>query len=112
MHVRAGRTSADAAVANDLAALDAGTGDGGESGHMGVPGGDPKAVVDDDEAAVTCVIFSNRDDAVLGGVPRCAITGGTVHAGLECAFPAERVQALAEAVRDVPHHRPDGRRVG
>src|SRR5439155_9995400 len=104
-------TAADAGIADDLAALDAGASDGGEGGEVRVPGGDAEAVVHDDNAAVAAAIADDGDDAVRGDVYRRSVIGSDVDAGVERAFPAKGIEPRAESVRDVSHDRADGRRV-
>jgi len=58
-------------------------------------------VIHDYEAAVTGVVFDDRNDTVGGGVNRCAVIRCDVNAGMEGAFAAERIETFAKAIRDV-----------
>ncbi len=69
-------------------------------------------MIDDHQTAVACMVLRDGDDSIRSCVHRCAIVGSHVHAGVECAFAAERIHALAEAIGDMAHDRPDRRRVG
>src|SRR2546430_14544098 len=109
--MRAGGAAADAAIADDLAALDAGAGNRGERRHVCIPGGDTKTVIHDYEAAVAGMVFDDRNDTVGGGVNRCAVVRCNVNARMECAFAAERIETFAKAIRDMAKYRPDRRRI-
>ncbi len=111
MHVRPCRAPADAGVADDFAALDARPGNRRERREMGVPGGDAKAVINHNQPAVSGMILRSGDDPIRSRVNWRAVVRGDIDAGVERAFTAERVQALTEAVRDVPEYRPALRRV-
>src|SRR6266446_3493135 len=58
------------------------------------------------------MVFRDGDDSIRGCVNGGAIVRSHVHAGVKCAFTAERIQALAEAIGNVAHHRPNRWRVG
>src|SRR6266704_4450485 len=111
VHVRSSRTAADAAIANHLAALDSRTRDGRKRRKMRVPGGDPEAMIDHDYASVAGVILGTDHNAVSGHVHRRSIIRSHIHARVERAFTAERIEALAKTVCDMSEHRPNRRRV-
>ena len=64
------------------------------------------------QTAVTRVVFRDGNHAVRCRMDRSAVVRGHVHARMERTFSAEGIEALAEAIRDVAHHRPNRRRVG
>jgi len=68
MDVRTCGAATDAGVADDFAALDARTGNGGERGKMSVPGGDAESVVDHYHAAVAGVSFGIDHHAISRGM--------------------------------------------
>src|SRR6266403_569296 len=109
--VRTGRAAAYARVANHFAALDARARDCRERGKVRVPGGDSESMIDNHQAAVASMVPCDGDDSIRSGGNRSAIVRSHIHSGVKRAFTAERVQALAEAIGNVTHHRPDRRRV-
>src|SRR5215469_1976671 len=78
---------------------------------MRVPSSDTKSVVDNHQAAIACVRLGNRNYAVGRGMNRRAVVGSHVYAGVEGAFSAKRIESFTEAIRDVAHYRPNGRRI-
>lgn len=107
VEVRAGGAAALTFVADDVAALDFGAGFDVEAGEMGVPGGDARAVVDDDNAAVAWADISFFDDAVAGGADFVTKMGSNVEAGVEGAFTAERVEAFTKVTGDAARNWPE-----
>src|ERR1700674_7598 len=108
VNVRTRGASADSGVAHNLAPLNTGARHGSEGRQMGVPRGDAEAVVYNHNTPVAGMVFSDRYDAVSGGVNRCAVIRGHVHAGVERSFPAEWIEPLAKSIGDVAEHRPNG----
>src|SRR5712691_518091 len=86
-----GDAPADAHVADHLAALHALTRLSPEAGKVSVPGGDAKAVVHDHQPAVSGPGLDRRHHPLGARAHRIAVLRGDVHAGVECAFTAERV---------------------
>src|ERR1700739_948517 len=84
VNVRTGGAAADAAVTDDLAALDARTGNGRERGKMRVPGSDPEPVVNHYHASIAGVIFCADHYSVGSHMNRRAIICCNVHSGMEC----------------------------
>src|SRR6266436_4856654 len=107
--VRTCRAAAYARVANHFAALDARARDRREGGKVRVPGGDSESMIDNHQPSVTGMVLRDGDDSIRSSMNRSAIVRSHIHSGVECAFAAERVQALTEAIRNVTHHRPDRR---
>src|SRR5882724_3369737 len=110
--VRTSGAAADAAIADNLSAFNARARNRGKRRHVRIPGGDTEAVIDYNQAAVTGVVFDDGNDAVGGGVNRCAVVGSNVNAGVERTFTAEGIEPFAEAVRDMTKHRPNRGRIG
>src|SRR5216684_2423200 len=76
---------------------------------MCVPGGDSETMIDDHQAAVACMVLRDGDDSIRRGMNRSAVIRRHIYACVECTLTAEWIQALAEAIRNVPHDRPDRR---
>src|SRR6266852_6084216 len=74
---------------------------------MGVPRCNSETMIDNHQAAIAGMVFRNGNDSIRRRVNRSAIIRRHVYAGMKRAFTAEWVQALAEAVGNVSHHRPD-----
>src|SRR6266699_3805091 len=79
---------------------------------MRVPGGDSETMIDDYQAAVACMVLRDGDDSIRSRMYGSAIVRSHIHAGVECSFAAERIQALTKTVGNMPHDRPDRWRVG
>src|SRR5260370_38342 len=78
---------------------------------MFVPGGDSETMTDDRKVSVACMVVGDGDDSSTGGMNRSAVIRRHIDACVECTLTAEWIQALAEAIGNVPHDRPDRRGV-
>src|SRR5258708_36711719 len=78
---------------------------------MRVPGGDSETMIDNHEAAVACMVLRDGDDSIRRGMNWSAVIRRHIDTCVECALTAEWIQALAEAIGNVPHDRPDRRGV-
>src|SRR5882762_10188165 len=106
VYVRPSGSAADACITNHFAALDACPGNRRERRKMSVPRCNSKTMIDNHQPAIARMVFCNADDPIHRRVNRSTIVRRHVYAGMKRAFTAERVQALAEAVGNVSHHRP------
>ena len=111
MDVWTGGTAADTGIADDFAATNMRAGHHGKRRKVRVKGGNAKTVLDDHETSVAGMRFRGGDEAIGSNVDRFAIFGTDVNASVERTFTRERIQTLAETVRDVTHDGPDGRSV-
>lgn len=111
VHVGPGGAPANARVADDLTAFNSRADHRRKRGKVRVPRCNAKPMIDDYQSAVTCVILSYGDYAIRRRMNRRAVIRCYVHARVERAFTAERVEALAKTIGDMPHHRPNGGRV-
>ena len=94
MHVRTSGAAADARVTDDLAALNARARHRREGRKMRIPGADAETMIEHHQAPIAGVVFRDGHDAVRRRVNRRAVIGRHVNAGVECAFTAERIQAV------------------
>src|SRR5947209_4130185 len=101
VQVRTGRASAEADVADGVAAVDVLPGGDGEAGKMAVAGGDAVSVVNHDGATVAAQKISESNCAVSRSDHGRADTGGDIDTGVERAFSIERIDALAEGAGDL-----------
>src|SRR5207249_9961042 len=111
VHVRAGGSSANTGIADDLCAFNSRADDRGKRRKMRVPRSNAKPMVDHYQATVARVSLSDRNHAVRRSMNRRAIIRSYVHASVERTLTAERVEALAEAIRNVSHDRPNRGRI-
>src|ERR1051326_468473 len=109
VEVRTGRAAALADIADHVAAIHSLSSCDRIAGKVAVPGADAIAVVDDDGLAVAAHHLGDRHDAIRRGNNPGAVAAADIHAAMECAFPVERVNALAEAAGDLAF---DGPQVG
>src|SRR5258705_12625640 len=96
MKVGAGGASAEADVAEYIAAVEVLACGDTEAGQVSVAGGDSVAVIHRDGAAVAAQEICKRYGAIGGGQNGLTYRGGNIHAGVECAFTVEWVDAFAE----------------
>ena len=106
MQMRAGAAAAKTYVGNDLSPTHALAVRDRKAGQMTVASRYAVAVVDLEHAAVAVVKVGVSHDAVGRSQDRLSVMAGDVHAGMECAFTVERIDALAEGSGDRTHHRP------
>src|SRR5579863_9674861 len=92
----AGAASAIADVSDGVAAVDLLACSDREIGQVAVAGGDAVAVIENNGAAVAAHEVGEFDDAVGGRDHRLAHGSGNIHAGVECTFAVEGINALAE----------------
>lgn len=109
VEVGAGGASRLTDVADDLAAGDVLAGNHDHGGEMSIDGMHVVTVVDDDLTAVTVLHGSAYNKSIGGGAHRRAIRSGDIDAGVEGAFPVDRIIALAEAGGYAAFKRPEGR---
>src|ERR1700733_5952727 len=102
---RGATTGAD--KSDDIAAVNALTRGDGESGKMPIASADSVAVIDHDRLAVAAHDVGEGEDAVGGSHDRSAIAAADIYAAVECAFPVERVNALAKACGDLAFDGPE-----
>ena len=103
----AGGASAEADVADGVAAVDVLSGGDGEAGEMSVTGGDAVAVIDHDSATVSAEEVGEGDGAVGGGDDGGSDNGGNIDAGVECAFSVKWIDAFAEGAGDLAFDGPE-----
>jgi len=101
-----GGASAEADVAEDIAAVDVLAGGYAEAGEVAVAGGDSVAVIHRDSAAIASEEVCKRYCAVGGGQNGLTYSGGNVYAGVECAFTVEWINALTECAGNLAFDRP------
>ena len=111
MQMRPGAAAGKSDIADDLAALHALAVGHRKSRQMPVACGQAVAVINLDHAAVAVVEVREGDHAVGRRHYLLAIMRRDIHAGVECAFTVERINALAERSRNRADDRPErGRR--
>src|ERR1700683_5431722 len=74
---------------------------------MRIPCADAETVVEHHQTAIAGVVFSDGYDAIRSCVNRRAVIGGHINASVKRPLTVKWIQPLSEAIRDVPHHRPD-----
>ena len=109
VEVRPGRASAEADVADGVAAMDVLSGGDGEARKVAEAGGDSVSMVDHNSASVAAQKISERNGAVGRSDHGRADTGGDIDTGVEGAFSIERINALAEGAGDLAFDRPEVR---
>src|SRR5438046_10422938 len=101
--VRTRGATSESHVANDFAAVEPCAGNSRKRRKVGVPGGDSKTMVDNHQPTVARMVLCDSDNPIRSRVNRSPIIRSHIHSGVERAFAAERIQALAEAIGDVAH---------
>src|SRR5207248_3250176 len=104
--MRTGAASAEADVANNVAAVNLLPGDDGVTGQMAVKGGQPVPMFQDDGAPVTVHEVGVGDLAVRGSNNWLAILGADIHAAMERALTVKGIDAFAKRRRYPAHYRP------
>src|SRR5580704_3730231 len=113
VEVRAGGASAEAHIANGVAAMDLLAGGYGEAGKVAVAGGDAVAVIDHDGLAVSTKEVGEGDHAIGGRDDGVTVRAANIHPAVKRTFPVKWVDALAEAAGDLAFNRPEtGRGAG
>jgi hypothetical protein len=113
VEVWAGGTAALADVSDDITALDSLARGYGEAGEVAIARADAASMVHHDDLAVAAQGFGCDYDSIRGCNDLLAVRAANINPAVECAFAVKWIDALAEAARDLPFHRPDVRgRVG
>src|SRR5207245_5038091 len=112
VHVRACRAPADAGVSHDFAALHASANHSRKRRKVRVPRGDAKPMIDHHQPPIARMILRDGDHAIRCRMHGRAVIGSHIHTSVKRTLPAERIKALAKAIRDVSHDRPNRRCVG
>src|SRR4029077_2289427 len=90
----AGGASAQANVANGVAAMNLLSGSDGKAGEVAVAGRDAMAMVHRDQFAVSALEIREGDYTVGRCDHRVAVSTANIHAAVKCAFSIERIDAL------------------
>jgi hypothetical protein len=104
--MRAGGASAEAYVADGVAAVNVLAGGDGESRKMAVAGGDAVAVIHHEGFAVSAHEIGEGDDAVCRSDDGMAVVAANINAAVKCAFPVKGINALAKAAGDLAFYGP------
>src|SRR5437879_10419279 len=107
VEMRAGRTTAEANVADAVTPMDLLAGNYREVGQVPVPGADAAAVLDHYSAAVAAKEVSEGDHSIRRSDHRSSEGCRNIHPAVKRAFPVERVDALAERARNGAFHGPE-----
>src|SRR6266853_216919 len=105
--MRACGPSAEAYVADGVAAVNVLAGGDGEARKMAVAGCNSVSVVNHDGATVAAEEVGEGHGAVRGSNHRGAHVGGNIYAGVESAFSIKWIDALAEGAGDLAFDRPE-----
>src|SRR5882762_8276835 len=92
--VRTSGTSAQADVADGVAAMDLLSGSDCKTGKVAVAGRDAVAMVHGDELAVSALELREGDYTIRRGDYRMAVYTANVHTAVKRAFPVEGIDAL------------------
>ena len=113
VEVWAGGTAALADVSDDVTALDSLARGYSEAGQVAIARADAASMVHHDDLAVTAQRFGGDYDPIRGRNDLLAIRAANINTAVKCAFAVKWIDALPEAARDLPFHRPNVRgRVG
>ena len=104
--VGSGTAATIADVTDDVAALNVLSGKDRETFEMSVAGRDSAAMVENHCSSISTHQICKLDHACGGSDNRLAENGPDINAGVECALPIERVNALAKGSRNWPFYRP------
>src|SRR5260221_11361445 len=99
VYVRAGGASADADIADGIAASQLLPRQDVQARKMAVIGPHSKSVIDNDQPPVARAFVGLDDHAVSGNSHGIAVLRGDIHTRMEGAFTTERVHSLAEGAR-------------
>ena len=106
VEVRSGGASAEANVADGVAAMNLLAGCDRETGKVAVAGGDAVAMIHHDELAVSAEEVRESDYAIGGRDDRVAVGAADIHAAVKRALAVERIDALPKAGGDLAIDRP------
>src|SRR6267154_1281749 len=101
VEVRTGGASAEADVADSVAAVDLLSRSDCKTGKVAVAGRDAVAMVHGDELAVSALELREGNYAIRRRDHRVAVSTANIHTAVKCAFPVERVDALTKAGGDL-----------
>src|SRR5882724_451635 len=110
MQVLSGAASALTYVADRVATVDQLTGAHGKAGEMSVQRGNAVAMVNQDRPSVAVHEIREAYDSVCRSQDAGAVVTGNIHAAMESAFTAERVNAFTKRSGNASGYRPKGRR--
>ena len=107
MQVRPSRAAAGALISNNIPTLHVHPGLRVEPREVPIPGAYAEAMVYHHQSAIACASIDYGDYPIGGRANLVTIMRSNVHARVERAFPAERIQPLSEMSGDFTLYRPE-----